>query len=209
MKRTGFSTLSAMALALGLLGGPVLAQGFSDTTASGLAKLGVSAPVEAMSTEQQAQIQNVLASTDTDDSKRKQIQQILGNEATETSQLSVTQLRSSVGADLAKAGIPADGIDQLSLSQLAQIENIMAGPDSDSTKKMRVEQVMGNEATNTTQTGVTQLQDSVSSDISKIGVDTEGVSQLSVSELAQIQNIMNSTMSDANKKMQVEKILSQ
>ena len=68
MKRRVSSTVSAAALALALGATPLFAQGFDDATAAGLAKLGIQAPpVETLSTEQQAEIQNVLASTDTDE----------------------------------------------------------------------------------------------------------------------------------------------
>ena len=115
---------------MALAGAPLFAQGFDDATAAGLAKLGIQAPpVEAMSVEQQAEIQNVIASSDTDDNKRRQIELILGEEATATGRLGVGQLQSSVGADLAQLGIDASGVDSLTLSQLAQIENVMAGGD--------------------------------------------------------------------------------
>ena len=57
------TSVAALVLALGAT--PLVAQGYDDATAAGLAKLGVQAPpVEMLSVEQQAEIQNVIASTD-------------------------------------------------------------------------------------------------------------------------------------------------
>ena len=64
------TSVAALVLALGAT--PLVAQGYDDATAAGLAKLGVQAPpVEMLSVEQQAEIQNVIASTDPDDIKRR------------------------------------------------------------------------------------------------------------------------------------------
>jgi hypothetical protein len=202
--------VSAMALALALVGAPLFAQGFDDATAAGLAKLGIQAPpVEAMSVEQKAEIHNVIASTDTDDAKRRQIELILGEQATATGRLGVGQLRSSVGVDLAQLGIDASGVDMLTLSQLAQIENVMAGGESNDVKKMRVEEIIGGEATATGRLGVAQLQDSVAADLAKLGIDAEGVASLSLTQLGQIENVVASGAADDEKRAQITTIMEQ
>jgi len=201
------SFASATVLAAALLGTPLMAQGYDDATAAGLAKLGVHAPLDAMSPEQQAQIQNVLASSAADDGKRSQIEAILGNEATATGRLGVGQLQSSVGSDLAQLGIDADGIDMLTLGQLAQIENVMAGNDSDDVKKMRVEEIVGGEATATGRLGVAQLQDSVAADLAKLGVDAGAVDALTLSQLAKIENVVASGATDSEKRAQIDTII--
>ena len=144
MRRTLLSAASAAALSLALVAGtPILAQGLDDAAARGLAQLGVQAPpTESLSTAQVAAIQNVLSSTDADDVKRARIEQILGNEATATGRLGVRQLQSSVAEGLASLGIDAEGVEALSLEQLAQIENVMASSDADETKRARIGQIM-------------------------------------------------------------------
>jgi hypothetical protein len=204
------SWAAATALVTALAGAPLFAQGFDDATAAGLAKLGVQAPpVESISVEQQAEIQNVISSSDTDANKRRQIELILGEQATATGRLGVGQLQSSVGAGLAQLGVDASGVDQLTLSQLAQIENVMGGGDSDNVKKMRIEEIIGGEATATGRLGVAQLQDSAAAALAKLGVDADGVESLSLSQLGQIENVAASGVSDQDKKAQIETIIGQ
>ncbi len=209
MKRTMISAASAAALSLALLGGtPVSAQGTNDAVASGLAAIGVQAPnPDMLSAEQVGQLQNVLSSTDTDEVKRGRIQQILGNEATATGRIGVAQLRSSVELDLADIGVDASGVDMLTVGQLAEIENVMSGGDTQDVKRGRVQEIMGNEATATGRLGVAQLQDSVASDLASLGVDADGVEMLTLSQLGQIENVMGSSDTDENKRGQIERIM--
>lgn len=209
MKRYGFSALSAAVLAVAL-SAPVFAQGLDDATASGIAKLGIQTPdVATMSTEQVAQIKNVLSSSDSDDAKKMQIERILGGEATATGRLGVAQLQDSVGSDLAALGIDASGVGSLTLSQLAQIENVMSSSDAPDVKKLRVQEIVGGEATATGRLGVSQLQDSVTSDLAALGIDAEVVEALTLSQLGQIENVMASSESPEAKKAQVERIVAE
>jgi hypothetical protein len=209
MSRYGSSTISAAALALALLAAPAFSQGFSDAAAAGLAKLGIQAPpVESLTTEQVAQITNILGSSDTDSVKKAHIENVLGNEATATGRLGVGQLRSSATSDLAMLGIQAD-VETLTLSQLAQIQNVVASGDATDVKKKRVEEILGNEATATGRLGVSQLQSSAAADLAAIGVDTERVDTLTISQLGQIENVMSSDATDDAKRAQVEKILAE
>jgi len=208
MKRRISSLVSVSALVLALGATPLVAQGYDDATAAGLAKLGIQAPpVEMLSTEQHAEIQNVLASTDADDIKRQRIDLILGEEATATGRLGVGQLQSSVGADLARIGVDASGIDSLTLAQLTQIENVMSGEDADDIKKMRVEEIIGGEAMATGRLGVAQLQDSVGADLAKLGIDAEGVESLTLTQLSEIENVVGSSATDDEKRSQIELIM--
>ena len=201
---------SAAALVLALGATPLVAQGYDDATAAGLAKLGVQAPpVEMLSVEQQAEIQNVIASTDPDDIKRQRIGLILGEEGTGVGRFGVGQLQSSVGAELAQIGIDASQVDSLTLSQLAQIENVMSGDDPDDVKKLRVEEIIGGEATATGRLGVAQLQDSVGADLAKLGVDAVGVDSLTLGQLGQIENIVGSSATDDEKRAQIGLIMQQ
>lgn len=203
------ATATAFAVSLALLAAPVSAQGFSDSAAAGLAKLGISAPVDSLTNDQVAQITNILASSDTDAIKKSHIESVLGrNEATATGRLGVAQMRSSATSDLAQLGIQAD-VDTLTLSQLGQIQNVVASNDSTDVKKQRVEGIIGNEATATGRLGVGQLQDSAAADLAAIGVDAEAVEMLTISQLAQIENVMGSNATDDSKRAQVEKIIAE
>jgi len=207
MSRFGLSTVSAAALSLALLAAPAFSQGFSDSAAAGLAKIGIQVPVESLTNDQIAQITNVLASSDTDMAKRAQIEGFLGqNEATATGRLGVGQMRSSATSDLAQLGIVAD-VDTLTMTQLGQIQNVVATNEATDVKKKRVEEILGNEATETGRLGVSQLQDSAVSDLAAIGVDSERVDTLTISQLGQIENVMSSSANDADKRAQVEKII--
>lgn len=208
MRHSLFGAATALALVLG--GSPLLAQGFDDATASGLAKLGIQAPpVESLSVGQKAEIVNVLASNESDQDKKAQIDLILGEQATATGNLGVGQLQSSVGAELAQIGIDAEAVEGLSLSQLAQIENVMSGAESDEVKKMRVEEIIDGEATETGRLGVAQLQDSVSASLAQLGMDADGVETLSVSQLGQIENVVASSVGDSEKRAQINTIMAQ
>ena len=210
MKRRISTLTSVAALVLALGATPLVAQGYDDATAAGLAKLGVQAPpVETLSVKQQAEIQNVIASTDPDDIKRQRIGLILGEDGTGVGRFGVGQLQSSVGAELAQIGIDASQVDSLTLSQLAQIENVMSGDDPDDVKKLRVEEIIGGEATATGRLGVAQLQDSVGADLAKLGVDAEGVDSLTLSQLGQIENIVGSSATDDEKRAQIGLIMQQ
>ena len=207
MSRYGLSTVSAVAVSLALLAAPAFSQGFSDAAASGLAKIGVQVPVESLTNDQIAQITNVLASSDSDMAKKTRIDNILGrNVATETGRLGVAQMRSSATSDLAQLGIITD-VDMLTMSQLGQIQNVVSSSDATDVKKARVEEILGNEATSTGRLGVAQLQDSAAADLAAIGVDTETVETLTISQLGQIENVMSSSATDESKKAQVEKII--
>jgi hypothetical protein len=209
VKRTR-SSISAAALAVALMAAPAFSQVLSDSAEAGLIRLGIDAPAETLSTGQVAQIENVLAGTDPDDIKRDRIEEIIGgSEATATGRLGVGQLRSSVTADLARIGVDTEGVDMLTLSQLAQIENVMNGDESDDVKKMRVEEIVGGEATATGRLGVAQLQDSVAADLARLGVDADMVDSLTLSQLGQIENVMNSNEPDDQKKDRINTIIAQ
>jgi len=158
VQRRLVTALSATALSLSLIAGtPVFAQtlGLDASAMSGLAKIGIdTSGITSMTTEQVAQIENILASNETDQQKKMHVQELLKGEATDTGRLGVNQLRSSVSSDLAGLGLDASGVDSLTLSQLGQIENVTASSDSDATKKMRISEIIGNEATETGRLGV-------------------------------------------------------
>jgi hypothetical protein len=207
------SAVSAAALAATLIGGAsAQAASLTESAAQGLAVLGVpTPPPDSLTDSQVLQIMNVLSSSDNSDRKKEHIQTIIGeNEASGggVGKYGVGQLRSSVSADLAALGMDASGVDTLTLSQLAQIENITASELSNTQKQAQIAEVMGNEATATGRLGVRQLSDSTKADLAKLGVDAEQVDMLTLSQIAQIENVMSSSESDAAKRDQVNSIIS-
>ena len=213
MKRILLSAVSAAALSAALIGGaPANAASLTESAAQGLAVLGVpTPPPDSLTDAQTLQIMNVLSSSDGSDRKREHIQTIIGeNDASGggVGKYGVGQLRSSVSADLASLGVDASGVDNLSLSELAQIENITGSKATNEAKKAQIAEVMGNEATATGRLGVKQLADSTKADLAKIGVDAEAVDTLTLSQIAQIENVMSSGETDAAKRDQVNTIIS-
>jgi hypothetical protein len=215
VKRTFLlSAVSAAALSVTLIAGtPGYAASLTESAAQGLAVLGIATPPpESLTTEQTTQIMNVLSSTDSNDRKKEHIQTIIGeNEESGggVGKYGVGQLRSSVASDLAALGVDASGVDTLTLQQLAQIENVTSSSTSNTVKKGRIAEIMGNEATETQRLGVRQLSDSTRADLAKIGVDSESVDMLTLSQIAQIENVMASSESDASKRDQVSTIMAQ
>ena len=213
MKRTFLlSAVSAAALSVTLIAGtPGYAASLTESAAQGLAVLGIATPPpESLTTEQTTQIMNVLSSADSNDRKKEHIQTILGeNEESGggVGKYGVGQLHSSVSSDLAALGVDASGVDTLTLSELAQIENVTGSQVSDAAKKQQIAEIMGNEATQTQRLGVRQLSDSTKADLAKIGVDAGQVDSLTLSQIAQIENVLSSSESDASKRDQVNTIM--
>ena len=213
MPRKLLTAVSAAALSLSLMAAaPGFAAGLDDTAAHGLSMLGVSVPPEGSLTDEQVtQIVNVLSSKDQDSTKRAAINQIMGVDTNSgNTRPGVAQLRDSVSADLAALGIDAADVDMLTLSQLGQIENVTASQDTQTTKKARIAEIMGNsEATATGRLGAKQLRDSTAADLAALGIDTEDLDTLTLSQLAQIENVMGSADPDAQKRDQISSILAQ
>jgi hypothetical protein len=211
VRRNLLTAVSAAALSLSLLGAPALAQTqqLDDSVSIGLAELGIDTGGRVIRADQLAQIENVLASSETDEIKRAQIDEILGNEATATGRLGVDQLRDSVAADMAQLGMDTEVVGTLTADQLASIENVMASNETDEIKRARIEEILAGEATATGRLGVDQLRDSVKADMARLGVDAEAAESLTVAELAQLQNVLGSSDPDDEKRRRIEQILTE
>lgn len=118
-------------------------------------------------------------------------------------------LQDSAAAGMAMLGFDEDVIATVSADQAAQIESVLGGTDDDAAKTRRIEEILGaNEAAQST-SGVAQLQASVTADIAPLGIDTTNIGMLNLTQLAQIENIMNRTDSDDEKRRQVELIMAE
>lgn len=201
---------SAAALSVALLSSaPLLAQErmLSDSAASGMAALGMDAS-GVVTTEQAAMIENVLGSTDPDSIKKKRIEEILGNEAVETQRLGGDQLRSSVSADLAALGMDTEGVDLLSIEQLAAIENVTGSSEyTDTQKRAQVSEIMGTTVSGEGAMGANQ--DAIMADIASLGINTSEIGVLTSDQMAQIQTVMSSSDTDDIKRRHVEQIIAE
>ncbi|MFO1209791.1 MAG: hypothetical protein U1E40_11285 [Amaricoccus sp.] len=214
MKRTLLLAVSAAALSATLAAGTSgLAASLTESASQGLAVLGIATPPpDSLTDSQVLSIMNVLSSADSSNLKKEHIQTIIGeNEASGggVGRYGVAQLRSSVSSDMAALGLDASGVDYLTLAELAQIENVTASKTSDTVKKQQISAILGNEATQTQRLGVRQLSDSTKADLAKLGVDAQQVDALTLSQIAQIENVMGSSASDDSKRAQVNSIVSQ
>jgi len=206
------SAVSAAALSVALIASaPLYAASLNESASQGLAVLGISTPPpDSLSNDQVLKIMNVLSSSDSSAQQKEQIQTIIGENDESgggVGKYGVGQLRSSVSSDLAALGVDTSGVDSLTLSELAQIENITGGKSTNEAKKAQIAEVMGNEATATGRLGVQQLSDSTKADLAKIGVDSEAVDSLTQSQKAQIENILSSSETDGAKADQVKTII--
>lgn len=62
----------------------------------------------------------------------------------QTMEMEFNMLTGAVFNALQSMGLPTDNIQNLSLSQIAQIRNIMSSDDSEGQKTQRIEQIIGN-----------------------------------------------------------------
>ena len=98
----------------------------------------------------------------------------------------------------------------LTLSQLGQIENVTASAGCPDDEEAKIAEIIGHsEATATGRLGAKQLQDSTAADLAALGIDAEDLDTLTLSQLAQIENVMGSADPDAQKRDQINSILAQ
>ena len=155
--------------------------------------------------------ERAVARADSNDRKKEHIQTIIGENEERgggVGKYGVGQLRSSVSSDLAALGVDASGVDTLTLQQLAQIENVTSSSNSDTVKKGQIAEMMGNEATATGRLGRAAA---VGFDQGRPRQDRrrlrERSTSLTLSQIAQIENVMASSESDASKRDQVSTIM--
>lgn len=210
------SAVSAAALALAVSATvPVSAQAqqLQDSVASGLAAIGYdTSGVGTITSDQAAQIENVLNSTDADEQKVARVDAILGQpgDAGVPASLGVAQLEDSVKAAMVGLNVDTAGVETLSLTELAQIENVVNSSDEETEKRARIEEIMGrSEGSVDSAWGVQQLQSSVAADMVQLGFDTESIDALSLGELAQIENVVSSSEAEDVKRQRIEQILAQ
>ncbi len=211
-----FLTVSAAALVLALGSvAPGIAQEaqLSDSAQSGLIQLGIDANSVGMITaEQAAQIENVLGSTDSDTIKASRVDVILGHpgDSGGAAKLGVSQLQDSVTTEMNMLGVTTTGVENLKLSELAEIENVVNSSADDASKTARIQEIFGrSEATTPGGWGVPQLQDSVTAEMNQLGIDTTSVDTLTLNKLAQIEGVVNSSDTNQIKRDRIERLLAE
>ena len=208
------ASAAALILALGAAA-PGMAQQaqLSDSARIGLSQLGFDlVSVGVITADQAAQIENVMGSTDSDQSKSARVAAILGQpgDAGVPARPGVRQLQDSVTADMNMLGITTTGVDKLTLSELAAIENIVASGADDASKTAQIQEILGrSEATTAGGWGVPQLQDSVTAEMNRLGIDTGAVDSLTLDKLAEIEGVVNSTDERDAKRARIERILAE
>ncbi len=116
------------------------------------------------------------------------------------------QLSDSANIGMSSLGIDTTGL-MVTADEAAQIENVLGSSDEDSLKKARIEEIIDGEATATGRLGTDQLRSSASADMAALGIDTEMVPMLSVEQLAEIQNVSGSSVTDDSKRAQINEII--
>ena len=211
MKTRMITAISAAALSAALMTGvPAMSQErmLSDSATSGMAALGMNTTDTMVTADQAAQIENVLGSTDTDEIKRGRIEEILGNDATETGRLGGDQLRSSAKADMSALGLDTEGVEMLSIEQLAAIENVTGSSDyTDDQKRAQINEITGETMSGEGAMGANQ--DAIMADVGGLGIDTSTIGVLSQDQMTQIQNVMSTSDSNQVKRQRVEQIIAE
>jgi hypothetical protein len=179
--------------------------------AVGLADLGIDTEtIGILSDAQVAQIENVLSSSDDETRQSARIERILASGAPGSSGgLGVAQLQDSVSSEMARLGIDTSMVTLLDLDRLAQIENAVASSDDDEQKRERIERIIDVDTAVAAPLGVSQLRDSVTAEMAKLGIDTSRVSMLNLGKVAEIENIVSSSDADETKRQRIEVIFAQ
>lgn len=179
--------------------------------AVGLADLGIDTEtIGILSDAQVAQIENVLSSSDDETRQSARIERILASGAPGSSGgLGVAQVQDSVSSEMARLGIDTSMVTLLDLDRLAQIENAVASSDDDEQKRERIERIIDVDTAVAAPLGVSQLRDSVTAEMAKLGIDTSRVSMLNLGKVAEIENIVSSSDADETKRQRIEVIFAQ
>jgi hypothetical protein len=206
MTRKLHLSLSAAALAAALAVSPASAQ-VEESVASGLSQLGIQADVEMLSGEQLLEIEGVLNSEDDRVEQTERIERIIARDDAAAVNLGVAQLQDTVSAELAMLEMDTSEVSMLNLTQLAQIENVTSSDDDDAVKRQRIEQIMGSDDGMLPSMGVAQLRDSVTAEMAKLGLDTATVPTLTLADLTEIENVVNSSDDREQQRERVEQIV--
>jgi hypothetical protein len=112
-----------------------------SSASAGMAALGLDTEVVPMlSVEQLAAIENVTGSQATDDSKRAQIEEIVG--ATPSGAGAMGANDAAIMADVAALGINTNEIGVLSAEQMTHIQTVLSGEASSTEKKAQIERII-------------------------------------------------------------------
>ena len=202
------TAVSAAALSLAVMAAsPVFSQEaqLSDSAAAGMAGLGIDTTGLVITTDQAAQIENVLGSTDADDIKRGRIEEIIDGEATATGRLGTDQLRSSAAEGMSSLGLDTEIVPMLSVEQLGGIENVTSSQATDDSKRAQIETIVGETTPGAGAMGANDA--AVMADVAALGINTNEIGVLSAEQMTQIQTVLSGTATSNEKKGQIERII--
>lgn len=209
-------SLSAVALAATMAATPPAAAQdaqLMDSISVGVSQLGIQTDgLAQLSTDQMLQIQSVLTGNDDETIKSSRIERIMAMDDGPQTGLGVAQLADSVMADMARLGIDTAGASALSLTQLSQIESVTSTSEPDDTKRQRIERIMvGDMEVEDMVAGSSamMLRDSVSAEVSKLGLDASGVPALSLAQLGEVENIVSSGDDEGEMRARIERVMAQ
>ena len=112
-----------------------------SSASTGMAALGIDTEVvPTLSVEQLAAIENVTSSQATDDSKRAQVNEIVGTTTAGAGAMGAND--AAVMADVAGLGINTNEIGVLTAEQMTHIQTVLSGTSADTDKKAQIERII-------------------------------------------------------------------
>ena len=112
-----------------------------SSASTGMAALGIDTEVVPMlSVEQLAAIENVTSSQATDNSKRAQVNEIVGTTTAGAGAMGAND--AAVMADVAGLGINTNEIGVLTAEQMTHIQTVLSGTSADTDKKAQIERII-------------------------------------------------------------------
>jgi len=112
-----------------------------SSASAGMAALGIDTEVVPMlSVEQLAAIENITSSQATDDSKRAQVNEIVGTTTAGAGAMGAND--DAVMADVAGLGINTNEIGVLTAEQMTHIQTVLSGTGTDTDKKAQIERII-------------------------------------------------------------------
>lgn len=202
------TAVSAAALSLAVMSAsPVFSQAaqLNDSATAGMAALAIDTTGLVLTTDQAAQIENVLGSTDADSIKKAHIEEIIGGEATATGRLGTDQLRSSAAEGMASLGLDTEVVPMLSVEQLGAIENVTSSQAADNSKRAQIQAIVGETTAGAGAMGANDA--AVMADVASLGINTNEIGVLSSEQMTQIQTVLSGTAASTDKKGQIERII--
>ncbi|QHQ33727.1 hypothetical protein [Algicella marina] len=126
----------------------------------------------------------------------------------------LTQLEEAAANELDVLGIPSEGVDTLTLGELALIKQISESEETTAQKTQQIEQIMGMSAERsdmwdftTDLNGPSSLREGVMAGLIELDVEVANPDALSTAQLAQLKGVLESEANETKKKARAEAII--